>query len=86
MHLLTGRYGVLLFMYTVLLTKTLSEIENELLDTSEPLIHNIYGYASQALINLVLTGRAVPDVWDNDQDVGGLSGFDDVRVPIVESL
>lgn len=44
----------------------------ELLDTSEPLIHNEYGYASQALINLMLTGRAVAHVWDNDQDVGGL--------------
>lgn len=41
-------------------------------DTSEPLIHNTYGYGSQALINLMLTGRAVAHVWDNDQDVGGL--------------
>lgn len=66
-------YGVLLFMYSVLLTKRLAAIEAELLDTSEPLIHEVYGYASQGLINLMLTGRAVPNVWDNDQDVGGLS-------------
>lgn len=46
---------------------------SELLDNSEPLIHNVYGYASQALINLMLTGRAVAHVWDNDKDVGGLS-------------
>lgn len=45
----------------------------ELLDTSEPLIHNIYGYGSQGLINLMLTGQAVPHVWDHDKDVGGLS-------------
>lgn len=37
------------------------------------LIHEIYGHGSQALINLMLTGRAVAHVWDNDQDVGGLS-------------
>lgn len=48
-------------------------INTELSDTSEPLIHSTYGYGSQALINLMLTGRAVSYVWDNDQDVGGLS-------------
>lgn len=50
-------------------------INTELSDTSEPLIHSTYGYGSQALINLMLTGRAVSYVWDNDQDVGGLSKF-----------
>lgn len=47
----------------------------ELLDTSEPLIHNTYGYGSQGLINLMLTGQAVPHVWDHDKDVGGLSKY-----------
>lgn len=42
-------------------------------DTSEPLIDETYGYGSQNLINLMITGRAVTYVWDNDQDVGGLS-------------
>ncbi|XP_075158494.1 ubiquitin carboxyl-terminal hydrolase MINDY-3 homolog [Haematobia irritans] len=69
---LSAKYGVLLFMYTVLLTKGIDNVNSELLDTSEPLIHNTYGYGSQALINLMLTGRAVAHVWDNDQDVGGL--------------
>ncbi|XP_061392630.1 ubiquitin carboxyl-terminal hydrolase MINDY-3 homolog [Musca vetustissima] len=70
--ILSAKYGVLLFMYTVLLTKGIENVNSELLDTSEPLIHNTYGYGSQALINLMLTGRAVAHVWDNDQDVGGL--------------
>lgn len=42
-------------------------------DTSEPLIDETYGYGSQSLINLMITGRAVTYVWDNEQDVGGLS-------------
>ncbi|KAM7348603.1 ubiquitin carboxyl-terminal hydrolase MINDY-3 homolog [Cochliomyia hominivorax] len=71
-EVLSGKYGVLLFMYTVLLTKGIENVNSELSDTSEPLIHNTYGYGSQALINLMLTGRAVAHVWDNDQDVGGL--------------
>ncbi|KAG4065491.1 hypothetical protein HA402_009052 [Bradysia odoriphaga] len=69
---ISGQYGVLLFMYTVFLTKTVENIISELLDTSEPLIHNTYGYASQGLINLMLTGQAVAHVWDHDKDVGGL--------------
>ncbi|KAL5276184.1 FAM188A family protein [Megaselia abdita] len=69
---LSGSYGVLLFMYSVLMTKAIEMINTELSDTSEPLIHSTYGYGSQALINLMLTGRAVSYVWDNDQDVGGL--------------
>lgn len=48
-------------------------ITAELLDTSEPLIHDTYGCGSQGLINLMITGQAVPHVWDHDKDVGGLS-------------
>lgn len=57
---------------------TFQKLDNaiaELLDTSEPLIHNSFGYGSQGLINLMLTGQAVPHVWDHDKDVGGLSKF-----------
>lgn len=42
-------------------------------DTTEPLIDETYGYGSQSLINLMITGCAVTYVWDNEQDVGGLS-------------
>lgn len=71
-HVLDEECGVLLLLYTVLLTKGLENVLIEVSDTSEPLIHGTYGYGSQALINLMLTGRAVPYVWDNEQDVGGL--------------
>lgn len=38
--------------------------------------HDEYGCGSQGLINLMITGQAVPHVWDHDKDVGGLSKFD----------
>lgn len=38
----------------------------------DPWIDGIYGYGSQSLINLMLTGRAVTYVWDEWQDVDGL--------------
>ena len=30
---------------------------------------------SQSLINLLITGKAVTNVWDNDKDVSGLSKY-----------
>ncbi|XP_058063604.1 ubiquitin carboxyl-terminal hydrolase MINDY-3 homolog [Anopheles bellator] len=71
-HILANECGVLLLLYTILHTKGLESILSEMSDPSEPLIHDTYGCGSQALINLMLTGRAVPHVWDNEQDVGGM--------------
>ncbi|KAM8719314.1 hypothetical protein ACLKA7_011947 [Drosophila subpalustris] len=69
---LSHTYGVLLFMYSVFLTKGIEQVTSDISDTSEPLIHSTYGYGAQSLINLMLTGHAVAHVWDNEQDVGGL--------------
>jgi ubiquitin carboxyl-terminal hydrolase MINDY-3/4 len=78
LSILSNRYGVLLHLYSVLFTKGLENVLNEISDTSEPLIHSAFGYGSQSLINLMLTGRAVQHVFDNDQDIGGmkLKGID----------
>lgn len=65
-------FGVLLLLYSVISTKGVEQIRSEMNDPTEPLIDGTYGYGSQSLINLMLTGRAVGHVWDHDQDVGGL--------------
>lgn len=77
-RVLTDQYGVLLLLYSVILSKGVENVKCELSDLSDPLIHGTYGYGSQGLINLMLTGRAVGHVWDHDQHVGGLrlSGID----------
>ncbi|XP_068141200.1 ubiquitin carboxyl-terminal hydrolase MINDY-3 homolog [Drosophila tropicalis] len=69
---LSNTFGVLVFMYSVFLTKGIEQVTADISDTSEPLIHSTYGYGAQSLINLMLTGRSVAHVWDNEQDVGGL--------------
>ncbi|GLG98890.1 hypothetical protein R5R35_003833 [Gryllus longicercus] len=69
---LTDTFGVLLFLYSVMCTKGLDAIRNEMNDPAEPFIDGTYGYGSQGLINLMITGRAVNHVWDHEQDVGGL--------------
>ncbi|XP_066599876.1 ubiquitin carboxyl-terminal hydrolase MINDY-3 homolog [Prorops nasuta] len=71
-NILKDRYGVLLLLYTVVCTKGTLRITAEMSDTTEPMIDSTYGYGSQSLINLMLTGKAVSHVWDHDQDIGGL--------------
>ncbi|XP_030675110.1 ubiquitin carboxyl-terminal hydrolase MINDY-3 isoform X2 [Nomascus leucogenys] len=67
-----NKFGVLLFLYSVLLTKGIENIKNEIEDASEPLIDPVYGHGSQSLINLLLTGHAVSNVWDGDRECSGM--------------
>lgn len=71
-RVLKERYGVLLLLYSVILSKGVNAVECELAELSDPLIHAGFGHGSQGLINLMLTGRAVAHVWDHEQTVGGL--------------
>lgn len=71
-YMFKEQFGVLLLLYTVVCTKGLEGMTNEMSDPTEPAIDSTYGYGSQSLINLMLTGRAVGHVWDHDQNVGGL--------------
>ncbi|XP_002736856.1 ubiquitin carboxyl-terminal hydrolase MINDY-3-like [Saccoglossus kowalevskii] len=68
----TGYFGVILFLYSVLLTKGIENIRNEKEDPNEPLIDCTYGHGSQSLINLMLTGSSVSNVWDNEKEISGL--------------
>lgn len=62
---LRQRYGVLLFVYSVLLTKGLNDVKAELHDEGETLVQEPHGHGGQGLINLMLTGRAVQHVFDD---------------------
>jgi len=68
---LKGYYGILQFLYSVILTKGIPELSVEMSEATE-LIDPIHGHGSQSLINLMLTGRGANYVWDHEQDVGGL--------------
>ncbi|XP_030639655.1 ubiquitin carboxyl-terminal hydrolase MINDY-3 [Chanos chanos] len=67
-----NKFGVLLFLYSVILTKGIENIKNEIEDTTEPLIDPVYGHGSQSLINLLVTGHAVSNVWDGDRECSGM--------------
>ncbi|CAH1115314.1 unnamed protein product [Psylliodes chrysocephalus] len=68
---LKAQYGILLFLYTVIASKGLERVKADS-DSQDPLIDETYGYGSQSLINLVMTGMATTYVWDHYEDVGGL--------------
>ncbi|KAK3108552.1 hypothetical protein FSP39_010527 [Pinctada imbricata] len=71
--LYTDSYGVILFMYSVILSKGVEQIRNEMEDAGDQLIDHIHGHGSQSLINLFLCGKAVSNIWDNDKCVSGLN-------------
>ncbi|XP_073992420.1 ubiquitin carboxyl-terminal hydrolase MINDY-3 homolog isoform X1 [Rhodnius prolixus] len=70
--MLRETFGVLLFLYSVLCTKGVEALHCEVTDPTEPFVDGEYGYGSQCLINLMITGRAVAHVWNYDQDICGL--------------
>ena len=65
-------YGVIQLLYSVVLTHGVDRVKSDQGIDIEPLISLPHGHASQSLINLMITGRATPYVWDNTQDAGGL--------------
>ncbi|KAG8443184.1 hypothetical protein GDO86_011840 [Hymenochirus boettgeri] len=67
-----NKFGVLLFLYSVILTKGTENVKNETEDADAPLIDPVYGHGSQSLINLILTGHAVSNVWDGDRECSGM--------------
>uniref|UniRef100_A0A8C4UCE1 Ubiquitin carboxyl-terminal hydrolase MINDY n=1 Tax=Falco tinnunculus TaxID=100819 RepID=A0A8C4UCE1_FALTI len=56
----------------VIFLQGIENIKNEIEDAAEPLIDPVYGHGSQSLINLLLTGHAVSNVWDGDRECSGM--------------
>ncbi|GAU98902.1 hypothetical protein RvY_09981 [Ramazzottius varieornatus] len=70
--LFSSSFGILRFLYSLILSKTIQKIEDDLEDPSEPLIDAAHGHGNQPLTNLIITGRAVNNVWDDVKEFGGL--------------
>ncbi|XP_045604186.1 ubiquitin carboxyl-terminal hydrolase MINDY-3-like isoform X2 [Procambarus clarkii] len=81
-----AQYGVLLFLYSVILTKGVRTVNEEMGDLGESLIDGSQGHGGQGLINLLITGRASSYVWDGVKDVGGLSLIGILKRPAVGFL
>lgn len=65
--------GVLAFVYSLILSRTVEGVEADLgALESGPLIDEIHGHGSIALTNLCLTGAATPYLFDGAKDIGGM--------------
>lgn len=67
--------GVLLFVYSLLLTRGIAVVKSDM-DQSEDrelCLVARFGHCSQDLVNLVITGRAVSNVFDNSKSLGGMT-------------
>lgn len=54
------------------LSQSVQTVREEMGDLGESLIDVTQGHGGQGLINLLITGRASPYVWDGIKNVGGL--------------
>ncbi|XP_065880911.1 uncharacterized protein [Euphorbia lathyris] len=66
-----SRMGALLFLISALLSRGLDTVQADRDDPSLPLVTAPFGHASQEIVNLLLCGEAVPNVFDGRMDLGG---------------
>lgn len=66
-----SRMGALLFLISALLSRGLENVSEDMDDPSQPLVTSPFGHASQEIVNLLLSGRAVANVFDGNMDLGG---------------
>ncbi|XP_050214547.1 uncharacterized protein LOC126665714 [Mercurialis annua] len=65
-----SRMGALLFLISALLSRGLDSVQADRDDPSLPLVTAPFGHASQEIVNLLLSGQAVPNVFDGRMDLG----------------
>jgi hypothetical protein len=70
-ELLTSSTGVLNYVYSLLLTRGLRQVKDDMDDCELNLVAR-FGHCSQELVNLVLCGAAVTNVFDGRKDMEGL--------------
>ncbi|EOA39951.1 hypothetical protein CARUB_v10008641mg [Capsella rubella] len=66
-----SRMGALLFLISALLSRGLDSVQADRDDPNLPLVTAPFGHASQEIVNLLLCGEAVPNVFDGRMDLGG---------------
>ncbi|KAI3978739.1 hypothetical protein MKX01_015914 [Papaver californicum] len=66
-----SRMGALLFLISSLLSRGLETIQADRDDPTLPLVTAPFGHASQEIVNLLLCGKAVANVFDGSMDLGG---------------
>jgi len=63
-------YGVLLFLCSAITTRGVDVVKNND-DCEIPLVESVHGHGGQSMLNLMLSGEAVTNVFDGVRDVDG---------------
>mmetsp|Transcript_32701 Transcript_32701/g.33346 ORF Transcript_32701/g.33346 Transcript_32701/m.33346 type:complete len:586 (+) Transcript_32701:156-1913(+) len=66
--------GCMVFLLSLLLTRGIETVRNDMDDAESSLLGQ-YGHCTQELVNLLLTGSAVSNVFDGDMSTGGTGGY-----------
>ncbi|KAK3043858.1 hypothetical protein RJ639_000557 [Escallonia herrerae] len=66
-----SRMGAMLFLISALLSRGLDTVQADRDDPSQSLVTAPFGHASQEIVNLLLSGEAVANVFDGKMDLGG---------------
>ncbi|XP_024378106.1 uncharacterized protein [Physcomitrium patens] len=66
-------WGALLLLFSLLLSRGLDLVYSDRDDPVQPMVTSPFGHASQEIVNLLLCGQAVSNVFDNNMDLGGVS-------------
>ena len=64
--------GAVTLLYSALLSRGLARFGRERDDGSEALLHPTFGHCAQEVLNLLLLGRGVSNVFDGERDLGGM--------------
>ncbi|VDK88306.1 unnamed protein product [Dibothriocephalus latus] len=70
-----SNYGLLCFLYSILLTHGLEDVKNGMVGEADTLIDPTFGSASQCLLNLLITGRSSPHLFDGERILSGFGKF-----------
>lgn len=65
-----SRMGALLFLFSALLSRGLDSVQADRDDPGPSLVTAPFGHASQEIVNLLLCGQAVSNVFDGRMDLG----------------
>lgn len=65
-----SRMGALLFLFSALLSRGLDSVQTDRDDPGPSLVTAPFGHASQEIVNLLLCGQAVSNVFDGRMDLG----------------
>nr|GMC52563.1 ubiquitin carboxyl-terminal hydrolase FAM188A [Ipomoea batatas] len=77
-----SRLGAMLFLVSALLSRGMDSVQADRDDPTQPLVTAPFGHASQEIVNLLLSGKAVANVFDGGMDLGGGMFVNGISTPV----